>query len=132
MQGDLRQLESAVADCESQRDLDAVDTVRHDAWSHHAGRGGPRPRAAARRKAKLCSEEGSHYFLQQISILARSEQPEPSAKASVARTPSVPSGMIAGVSVRDGEAQGHVQQPAGRQNYAVRTEVILPDDTNAE
>jgi len=84
MQDDLRQLERAVADCESQRDLDAVDTVRHDAWSHHAGRGGPRPRAAARRKAKLCSEEGSHSSLQQISILARSEQHEPSAKVSVA------------------------------------------------
>ena len=86
MQDDLRQLERAVADCESQHDLDAVDTVRHDAWSHHAGRGGPRPRAASRRKAKLCSEDGSLSPLRPICILAKTmlEQPEPSAKASVA------------------------------------------------
>ena len=84
MQNDLRQLESAGADCESQRDLVVADTVRYDGRSQHAGRGGPGPRAATRRKAKLCSEEGSHSFLQQICILARSEQPEPSAKASVA------------------------------------------------
>ena len=83
-QNDLRQLERAGAASESQRDQDAVDAVRHDAWNQHAGRGGPGPRAATRRKAKLCSEEGSHSFLQQICILARSEQPEPSAKASVA------------------------------------------------
>ena len=84
MQDDLRQLERAGAASESQRDLDAVDADWYDAWNQHAGRGGPGPRAATRRKAKLFSEDGSHSFLQQICILARSEQPEPSAKASVA------------------------------------------------
>ena len=53
-QNDLRQLESARADCESQRDLVVADTARHDARSQHAGRGGPGPRAAAHRKTKLC------------------------------------------------------------------------------
>ena len=38
MQNDLRQLESAGADCESQRDLVVADAVRHGAWSQHAGR----------------------------------------------------------------------------------------------
>ena len=37
-QNDLRQLESAGADCESQRDLVVADAVRHGAWSQHAGR----------------------------------------------------------------------------------------------
>jgi hypothetical protein len=41
MQNDLRQLESAGADSDIQCDLDAVDAVRYDPWSQHAGRGGP-------------------------------------------------------------------------------------------
>jgi len=63
MQNDLRQLKSAGADCESQLDLNAVDTVRYDTRDQHAGRGGPGPHAAARQKAKLCSEEGSQIPL---------------------------------------------------------------------
>ena len=63
MQNDLRQLESAGAVCESQRDLVVTDAVRYDAWSQHAGRGGPVLRAAARQKAELNSEEGSHFPL---------------------------------------------------------------------
>ena len=54
MQNDLRQLESAGADCESQLDLNAVDTVRYDTRGQHAGPGSPGPRAAARKKARLC------------------------------------------------------------------------------
>ena len=54
MQNDLKQLESAGTDCESQRDLVVADAVRHDARSQHVGRGGLGPCAAARRKTKLC------------------------------------------------------------------------------
>ena len=43
---------------------------------------------------------------------------EPTAKASVSWTPPILSGMIPGVSMRDQEAQGRVQQPAGRQRCA--------------
>ena len=55
MQNDLRQLESAGTDCESQRDLVVADAVRHDSRSQHVGRRGQGPpHAAARRKTKLC------------------------------------------------------------------------------
>ena len=54
MQNDLKQLENAGADCESQRDLNAVDAVRYDTRGQHARRGGPGVRATARWRAKLC------------------------------------------------------------------------------
>ena len=63
MQNGMRQLESVGADSDVQCDLDAVDAIRYDGRSQHAGRGGP-----------------GHV---QQAARGSSKEPEQSAKASV-------------------------------------------------
>ena len=100
------QMQEAGAACKGECDLNAVDTVWHDAMSQYVGR--LSPRAALETECRVnCAEEGTEFPLAEGAIW-----PEPASKKKPPNPPASPSGASPAISGKEERTLDHVLHAA--------------------